>query len=137
MLSRLKAFGAVAIFALIILWFGWREYTSLQDEIRTLSTQVSMYQGRIGALESQVEFERTNYDMAQKRTERAMRDMTEASRRVDEVRQMFATSDFAYVLAGRRTLVSRQMQRATGEIFRDIERISNAPWERPEEEDEE
>lgn len=130
---KLMIWGAVAVFAAIVGYMAWDHYSDLLDEKQRLSEKVAIQDVTIAQLEVNEAFLQAQAHVARARAVRAQKEMSEATVPVAETREMFRTSDFARALEGRRTLVSRLMDRKAAEVLEEIEKAANEPWEAEEE----
>lgn len=116
-----------AVFVGSIVFAGYKHYNNLLDENATLKTEnfaltqaVEGYKTRETNLTGQM-------DSANERTIEAQRSLTDAVKRLDASRELFAKHDFGALLAAKPGVIEKMMGRATRKIFIRIEEAAVDP----------
>lgn len=124
---KLGAFGLAAVFVGMIVFTGYRHYQGLLVEVETLKLEnfaliqaVDGYKARETNLTKQM-------DGANERTMEAQRSLTDAVKRLDASRELFAKHDFGALLAAKPGVIEKLMGRATKKIFARIEEAAVDP----------
>lgn len=124
---KIGAFGLAAVFVASIVFVGYRHYQGLLEEVATLKTvnfalnqAVEGYKARETNMVKQM-------DGANERTMEAQRSLTEAVKRLDASRELFAKHDFGALLAAKPGVIEKMMGRATKRIFAKIEEAAVDP----------
>jgi septal ring factor EnvC (AmiA/AmiB activator) len=117
---KLLGAGAVAL----VIFFGYQYVTNLQEANAALEKEVTEL--KITKQKLEAEREQVKEDLANVRVnlEEVNQKFKEAEQSKNELIKLFADHDFEKLVAAKPGLITRKMQRATEEIFTEIENES-------------
>lgn len=126
-LWKLGGFALAAMVVGSIVFAGYTHYNNLLDENAVLKTEnyaltvaVDGYKDRESGMINQMEG-------ANERTLEAQRHLSEAVKRLEASRKLFAGHDFAALLAAKPGLIERGMASATKKVFKRLEEAAVDP----------
>jgi mevalonate kinase len=119
----IKLIGAGAI--ALVIFFGYQYVTNLQEANAALEKEVTAL--TISKIELEQERAQVVEDLAAVRVDMEVlnQEFKEAEESKNELIRLFADHDFEKLVKAKPGLITRKMQKATDEIFKEIENESN------------
>lgn len=124
---KIGGFTLAAVLVGSIVFAGYRHYQGLLAENKALEKENIMLTQAVNGYETRETNMTKQMDSANERTMEAQRILTEAVKRLDASRELFAKHDFGALLAAKPGLIEKMMGRATKRIFVKIEEAAVDP----------
>lgn len=124
---KIGAFALAAVFVGSIVFAGYRHYQGLLETVETLKIENFALNQAVDGYKARETNMVKQMDGANERTMEAQRSLTEAVKRLDASRELFAKHDFGALLAAKPGVIEKMMGRATKRIFAKIEEAAVDP----------